>query len=79
MDVIGYFILVKFSGIIRLVESSKFLRCGVDISKNLRLMDLSKFPKFQFRIKVVSYRAFLLVTGGGKQKLKVISINNHFV
>ena len=45
-DVVRYLILVKFSGIIRLVESGGFLKCGVDISRNLRLIDLSKFFKF---------------------------------
>ena len=35
------FILIEFSGILRLVESSRFLRCRVDISRNLRLVDLS--------------------------------------
>ena len=48
------------------MESGGFLKCRVDISKNLRLMDLSRFLKFQFRVKVVSYRAFLLAIGGGK-------------
>ena len=66
MDIIKYLILVEFSGIIRLVESSKFFRCRVDINRNLRLMDLSKFLKFQFRVRAVSYRAFLLIMGGGK-------------
>ena len=66
VDVIRYLILVKFSGIIRLMESGKFLRYGVDISRNLRLMDLSGFFKFQFRVRVVSYKAFLLATGGCK-------------
>ena len=65
-DIIKYLILVKFSGIIRSVESSKFLKYKVDISRNLRLMDLSRFPKFQFGVRVVFYKAFLLVTGGGK-------------
>ena len=57
---------MEFSGIIKSVESSKFLRYGVDISGNLRLIDLSGFSKFQFRIRAVSYKAFLLATGGGK-------------
>ena len=57
---------MKFSGIIRLVESSGFLKYRVDISRNLRLIDLSGFSKFQFRIKVVSYKIFLFATGGGK-------------
>ena len=38
--------LVEFSGILRLVESSRFLRRGVDIGRNLRLVDLSRFPRF---------------------------------
>ena len=48
------------------MESSGFLRYGVDISGNLRLIDLSGFLKFQFRVRAVSYKAFLLITGGGK-------------
>ena len=66
VDVIGYLILVKFNGIIRLVESGGFLKYKVDISGNLRLIDLSGFPKFWFRVKVVSYKAFLFVIGGNK-------------
>ena len=65
-DVIKYFILVKFSGIIRLVESGEFLKYGVDISGNFRLIDLSRFLKFWFRIRVVFYKIFLLAMGGGK-------------
>ena len=57
---------MEFSGIIRLVKSSGFFRYGVDISGNLRLIDFSGFFKFRFRVRVVSYKAFLLVTGGGK-------------
>ena len=45
-DVIGYLILVEFSGIIRSVESGGFLKYGVDINRNLRLIDLSGFLKF---------------------------------
>jgi hypothetical protein len=63
MDVSRYLILVEFSGIVRSVESSGFLRCKVDISGNLRL---SRFLKFWFRVKAVHYRVFLLATGGGK-------------
>ena len=66
MDVIRYLILVKFSGIIKLVESGGFLRYKVDISGNLRLMDFSGFPKFQFGVKVVSYKVFLLTIEGSK-------------
>ena len=66
VDIVRYLILVEFSGIIRSVESGRFLRYGVDISGNLRLMDLSGFPKFRFRVKAVSYKVFLLAMGGGK-------------
>ena len=48
------------------MESGGFFRCRVDINRNLRLMDLSRFFKFQFRVKVVFYKAFLLIIGGGK-------------
>ena len=59
---------MEFSGILRLVESSGFLRCRVDISRNLRLVDLSRFPRFRFRFRfrAVRYKAFLLIIGGGK-------------
>ena len=57
---------MEFSRILRLVESSGFLRYRVDISRNLRLVDLSRFPRFYFRVRVVYYKAFLLITGGGK-------------
>ena len=48
------------------MESGGFLKCKVDISGNFRLMDLSRFSKFWFRVRVVSYRAFLLTMGGNK-------------
>ena len=54
---------MEFSGIIKSVESSKFLRYKVDINRNLRL---SRFFKFRFRVRVVYYKTFLLVIGGGK-------------
>ena len=57
---------MKFSKILRLVESGRFLRYKVDISGNLRLIDLSGFPKFQFGVKVVNYKALLLTIRGGK-------------
>ena len=68
MDISGIFILVEFGRILRLVESSRFLRCRVDISRNLRLVDLSKFPRlyFRFRFRVVYYKVFLLIIGGSK-------------
>jgi hypothetical protein len=37
---------MEFSRFPRLVESSRFLRRGVDISRNLRLVDLGRFPRF---------------------------------
>ena len=59
------------------MESSRFLRCRVDISRNLRLVDLSRnlrlvdlsrFPRFyfRFRFRAVRYKVFLLIIGGGK-------------
>ena len=62
-DISRYFILVEFSRIVKSVESSGFLRCGVNISGNFRL---NRFPKFWFGVKVVYYKTFLLTTGGGK-------------
>ena len=72
-------ILVEFSRILRLVESSGFLRYRVDINRNLRLVDLSRFPRYQFRVRAVYYKAFLLIIGGGKQKLKVVLINSYLI
>ena len=46
VDISGIFILVEFGEILRLIEFGRFLRCKVDISGNLRLVDLSGFPKF---------------------------------
>ena len=68
---------MEFSRILRLVESGRFLRYRVDISRNLRLVDLSRnlrlvglsrFPRFYFRFRFIAvyYKAFLLITGGGK-------------
>ena len=68
VDISRIFILVEFSRILRLVESSRFLSYRIDISRNLRLVDLSRFPRFyfRFRFRAVHYKAFLLITGGGK-------------
>ena len=62
-DISRYLISVKFSGIVRSIKFSGFLRYRVDISRNLRL---SKFFKFWFKVKAVYYRAFLLIIGGSK-------------
>ena len=66
MDVGRNLIFIEFSRIPRLVESSRFLRRGIDISRNLRLVGLSKFPRFYFRVRVVGYKTLLLIVGGGK-------------
>ena len=58
--------LVEFSGIFGLVESGRFLRCKVDFGGNLRLVDFSGFPRLWFRVRVIYYRIFLLITGGSK-------------
>jgi hypothetical protein len=39
-------LFIEFSGILRLVESGGLLRRGVDTSRNLRLVDLGRFPRF---------------------------------
>ena len=59
---------MEFGGILRLVESSRFLRYRVDMSRKLRLVALSRSPRFyfRFRFRAVYYKAFLLITGGGK-------------
>ena len=46
MNTSGYLISVEFGRIIRSMEFSKFLRYRVDISRNSRLVDLSRFPRF---------------------------------
>jgi hypothetical protein len=46
VDISGNLIFIEFSRIFRLVESSGFLRRGVNISRNLRLVDLSRFSRF---------------------------------
>jgi hypothetical protein len=46
VDISRNLISAEFGGILRLVESGRFLRRRVDISRNLRLVDLSRFPRF---------------------------------
>ena len=58
--------LMEFSRISRLVKSSKFLKHRADISGNLRLIDFSGFLRFQFRVRIVRYKTFLLTIRGGK-------------
>ena len=48
------------------MESGGLFRYRVDVSGNFRLMDPSGFFRFRFRVCVVSYKALLLATGGGK-------------
>ena len=63
IDASRYLVLVEFGKIVRSVKSNKFLRYRVDIGGNFRL---NGFLKFWFRVRVIHYKAFLLVTGGGK-------------
>jgi hypothetical protein len=46
VDISRNLILAEFGGILGLVESGGFLRRRVDIGRNLRLVDLSRFPRF---------------------------------
>jgi hypothetical protein len=46
VDISGNLIFVEFSGILGLVESGGFLRCRVDVSRNLRLVDFGGFSRF---------------------------------
>jgi len=46
VDIGGNLISVEFGGILRLVESGRFLGRGVDIGENLRLVDFSRFSRF---------------------------------
>ena len=48
------------------MESGGFLRRRVDIGGNLSLVDLSGFPRFQFRVRAASYKVLLLIIGDGK-------------
>ena len=46
MDISRSLIFVEFGRIPRLVESGRFLRYRIEISGNLRLVDLGRFPRF---------------------------------
>ena len=52
---------MEFSKILKSVEFSRFLKYKVDIGENL-----NGFPRFQFRVKVIYYKAFLLIIKGSK-------------
>ena len=54
---------MEFGGIVKSVKSNGFLKYRVDIDRNLKL---SRFSKFQFRVRAVYYKAFLLAIRGGK-------------
>ena len=66
IDIGGNLAPVEFGEIFWLVESSGFLRYGVDFNGNLRLIGLSGFPRLQFKIKMIYYKTFLFVMGGNK-------------
>jgi hypothetical protein len=46
MEFSGNLSFIEFSRILGLVESGGFLRHRVDISRNLRLVDLGRIPRF---------------------------------
>ena len=65
MDISRIFILVEFSGILRLVKSSRFLRRGVDISgsfilvgigRNLTFVEFSRIPRLVESSRFLRYR-----------------------
>ena len=47
---------MEFSGILRLVESSGFLRCRVDISRNLAFIEFSRILRLVESGRFLSYR-----------------------
>ena len=57
---------MDISGILMLVEFGKFLRRRVDTDGNLRLVNPSGFFRFQFGVRVIYYRVFLLIIRGSK-------------
>ena len=57
---------MRFSGILKLIKSGRFLRHRVNISRNLKLIDFNKFPRFRFGVKAVYYTVFLLIIRGSK-------------
>ena len=62
MDISGIFISVEFSRILRLVESSRFLRYRVDISRSFILVDIGRnltFIEFSRIPRLVESSRFL--------------------
>ena len=45
VDISRIFISVEFGGILKLVESSRFLRCRVDISRSLAFVEFGRILK----------------------------------
>ena len=66
VDINSYSVLVEFNGILGLVESSGFLKCGVDFGGNLKLVNPSRFLRLLFGVITTNHKAFLLTVGGGK-------------
>ena len=66
INISGNLALVEFGGIFWLIESGRFLRCGVDFNGNFGLVGLSRFPRLWFRVRMTCYRAFLFAMGGSK-------------
>ena len=57
---------MEFGGISRsLIDIGRNI-IFIEFSRNLRLVDLSGFPIFWFRVRVVGYKALLLIIGGSK-------------
>ena len=48
MDISGNLILVKFSRILGLVKLGRLFRYRVDVSRNFKLVDPSRFFRFRF-------------------------------
>ena len=46
MDISRSLTFIEFSRLPRLVESGKFLRYRIEIGRNLRLVDFSRFSRF---------------------------------
>jgi hypothetical protein len=71
IDINGNLISVKFSSISRLIEFSEFLRHKVDTNRNLRLVYPSGFLRFWFGVRVIYYKAFLLIIGAVNRSIRL--------